>query len=74
MIQLYNNFDKITGCRIVDGYLVLNEALGRGIRDCLGAPLARIRTRIALMALFERNPNLRLAVRLEELALRERSG
>lgn len=34
---------------------------------CLGAPLARIETKIALRNLLDRNPNLRLAVALEEL-------
>jgi cytochrome P450 len=42
---------------------------GHGIHFCLGAPLARMETRIALMNLLERNPNLRLAVEPEELRL-----
>lgn len=42
---------------------------GQGIHYCLGAPLARLEARIALKTLFERNPNLRLAVRPEELKL-----
>ncbi len=40
---------------------------GRGIHYCLGAPLARLETKIALTALLERNPNLRLAVDPDEL-------
>jgi cytochrome P450 len=40
---------------------------GQGIHYCLGAPLARMETRIALKNLLERNPNLRLVVRPEEL-------
>jgi cytochrome P450 len=40
---------------------------GQGIHYCLGAPLARMETRIALKNLLERNPNLRLAVGPEEL-------
>lgn len=35
---------------------------GRGIHYCLGAPLARLETKIALTTLLDRNPNLRLAV------------
>jgi cytochrome P450 len=42
---------------------------GQGIHYCLGAPLARMETRIALTTLLERNPNLRLAVEPQELAL-----
>jgi cytochrome P450 len=42
---------------------------GQGIHYCLGAPLARMETRIALKTLLERNPNLRLAVQPQELAL-----
>lgn len=40
---------------------------GRGIHFCLGAPLARMETRIALTALLERSPDLRLAVDPAEL-------
>jgi cytochrome P450 len=42
---------------------------GQGIHYCLGAPLARMETRIALNNLLARNPNLRLAVNAEELKL-----
>lgn len=38
---------------------------GHGIHFCLGAPLARLETQIAFTGLFERFPNIRLAV--EEL-------
>ena len=44
-------------------------AFGHGIHICLGAPLARMETRIALTALIRRNPNLRLAVDPQELSL-----
>jgi cytochrome P450 len=42
---------------------------GRGIHYCLGAPLARLETKIALTTLLERNPNLRLAVDSHALKL-----
>jgi cytochrome P450 len=42
---------------------------GQGIHYCLGAPLARMETRIALKTLLERNPNLRLAVQPHELSV-----
>jgi cytochrome P450 len=40
---------------------------GRGIHYCLGAPLARLETRVALTNLLDRYPNLRLAVKPEAL-------
>ena len=42
-------------------------AFGHGAHHCLGAPLARMEAAIALPALFERFPNLRLAVEPSEL-------
>jgi cytochrome P450 len=42
---------------------------GHGIHFCLGAHLARMETRISLTNLLARNPNLRLAVKPEELRL-----
>ncbi|MFE1291986.1 cytochrome P450 [Streptomyces sp. NPDC058751] len=42
-------------------------AFGHGVHRCLGAPLGRLEARIALPALFERFPDLRLAVPEEEL-------
>jgi cytochrome P450 len=42
---------------------------GHGPHFCLGAQLARMETRLALKALLERNPNLRLAVEPERLEL-----
>ncbi|GAB3972475.1 cytochrome P450 [Actinoallomurus acanthiterrae] len=44
-------------------------AFGHGIHHCLGAPLARLEARIALGALIDRFPKLRLAVPPEELTL-----
>lgn len=46
-------------------------ALGHGIHQCLGQQLARIEMRLALPALLERFPSLRLASPVEEVPLRE---
>ncbi|MFI1481238.1 cytochrome P450 [Streptomyces sp. NPDC020747] len=43
-------------------------AFGHGVHFCLGAPLGRLEARIALPALFERFPDLGLAVPEEELS------
>lgn len=43
-------------------------SFGHGVHYCLGAPLARLETEVALPALFERFPDLALAVPLDELA------
>ncbi|MGM1057966.1 cytochrome P450 [Saccharothrix sp. Mg75] len=42
-------------------------AFGHGVHFCLGSPLARMEAVIALSALFDRFPGLRLAVPSEEL-------
>lgn len=42
---------------------------GQGIHYCLGAPLARMETKIALKNLLARNPNLRQAVAPDQLRL-----
>ncbi|MET0135631.1 MAG: cytochrome P450 [Kibdelosporangium sp.] len=42
-------------------------AFGHGVHYCLGAPLARLEAEIALPALFERFPDLKLAVEPGEL-------
>lgn len=42
---------------------------GQGIHYCLGAPLARIETTIALRTLLERSPNLKLAIDPDQLKL-----
>lgn len=43
---------------------------GRGSHYCLGAPLARVETEIALRTLFDRLPALRLAIEADALAWR----
>jgi cytochrome P450 len=40
---------------------------GHGIHFCLGAPLARLEARLAFRSLFDRFPELRLAVHRHEL-------
>ncbi len=47
---------------------------GHGIHYCLGAPLARMETQIALRTLFDRYPNLRLAIPAEKLKLQFMPG
>ncbi|HLL54125.1 MAG TPA: cytochrome P450 [Myxococcaceae bacterium] len=44
--------------------------LGYGVHYCLGAPLARLEARTALLALIQRYPKLRLAVPAEQLRWR----
>ena len=44
---------------------------GLGAHYCLGAPLARLETQVALSSLLERAPDLRLAVRPDELRWRK---
>jgi cytochrome P450 len=45
-------------------------AFGKGIHYCLGAPLARLEGEIALRALIQRFPDLRLAIEPADLAWR----
>ncbi|MEV1174783.1 cytochrome P450, partial [Nonomuraea sp. NPDC049784] len=45
-------------------------AFSHGIHQCLGQQLARVEMRVALPALLNRFPTLRLAVPAEEVALR----
>ena len=56
-----------------DAYDILRDdanrhvAFGKGIHVCLGAPLARVEGQIAFEVLFERYPDLRLAVPEDEI-------
>ena len=43
-------------------------AFGKGIHYCMGAPLARLEGRVAVKAVFERLPNLRLTGKPTEIA------
>ncbi|MEO1290704.1 MAG: cytochrome P450 [Chloroflexota bacterium] len=47
---------------------------GQGIHYCLGAPLARMETKIALTTLLNRNPNLKLAVDANQLKVTKIPG
>jgi cytochrome P450 len=58
--------DRLDVCRAGAKHL----AFGRGSHYCLGAPLARLETEIALETLFRRLPGLRLAVEPNELEWR----
>ncbi|MGW4906179.1 cytochrome P450 family protein [Streptomyces sp. NPDC004270] len=58
--------DRLDIGRDATGHL----ALGHGIHYCLGAPLARLETEIALAALLERLPGLELDVPVGELRWR----
>ncbi|GAB3491389.1 cytochrome P450 family protein [Amycolatopsis cihanbeyliensis] len=46
-------------------------AFGHGVHHCLGAPLARLETRVAIERLLERFPELTLAVPAEEVRYRD---
>jgi cytochrome P450 len=46
-------------------------AFGHGIHQCLGQQLARVEMKVAYGALFRRFPRLRLAVRPDEVPMRD---
>ncbi|RSM86605.1 cytochrome P450 [Kibdelosporangium aridum] len=46
-------------------------AFGHGVHQCLGQQLARVEMRVAFPALFRRFPDLKLAVKPEEVPLRD---
>jgi cytochrome P450 len=62
--------DRLDLCRSAVGHV----AFGHGVHQCLGQHLARAELRIALTMLFERFPDLRLAVDVAEVPTRERSA
>ncbi|MGI5399735.1 cytochrome P450 family protein [Streptomyces sp. CA-135486] len=64
--QRFTDPDRLDIGRDATGHL----ALGHGIHYCLGAPLARMETEIALAALLERFPRLDLDVPYGELRWR----
>jgi cytochrome P450 len=64
--QLGEDIDHFDPTRKVSQHL----AFGHGIHHCIGAPLARMELRTAYPALFQRFPNLRLAVPFEEISWR----
>jgi cytochrome P450 len=63
---LGDDLDRVDLTREITSHL----AFGHGIHHCLGAPLARMEMRIAYPALFDRFPNLRLAVPFEDVEFR----
>ncbi len=64
--QIFENPEQLDITRSPNRHL----GFGFGIHYCLGAPLARLEGRIAIQKLFQRFPNLRLAVPAEQLVWR----
>ena len=58
--------DRLDLSRHATGHL----SFGHGVHQCLGQQLARVEMRVALPALFQRFPTLRLAVEPEGVPLR----
>jgi cytochrome P450 len=59
----HDDADTFDAGRTVKDHL----AFGHGVHFCLGAPLARLEVALALESLFERFPDIRLAVPADEL-------
>ncbi|MEV4824670.1 cytochrome P450 [Micromonospora sp. NPDC049274] len=64
--ERFANPDTLNVLRQAGGHV----AFGHGIHQCLGQQLARVELRVALTALLERFPKLRLAVPADEVPLR----
>jgi cytochrome P450 len=64
--KVFTDADRFEVARREAGHI----AFGYGIHFCLGAALARLEGRIAIGAMLERYPDLRLAVPVEELSWR----
>ncbi len=63
--RVFENPDQFDITRSPNPHL----GFGFGMHFCLGAQLARMETRVALQSLFERNPDLHLAVDPSELRI-----
>lgn len=68
--DFFDNPDQFDISRTPNQHL----GFGKGIHYCLGAPLARMETKLALTTLFDRYPALRLAVPAKELKLQKLPG
>jgi cytochrome P450 PksS len=66
----FENADRLDIARTPNRHV----AFGYGIHYCLGAPLARLEGRIAILKLVRRFPELRLAVPREKLIWRKNLG
>jgi cytochrome P450 len=63
--EAFPDADRFDIHRNAGGHL----AYGHGIHFCLGAPVARLESRIAFERLFERLPNLRLGIPIEDVPI-----
>jgi cytochrome P450 PksS len=66
----FENADRLDIARSPNRHV----AFGYGIHYCLGAPLARLEARIAILKLVQRFPDIRLAVPREKLVWRKNLG
>ena len=66
----YPDPDRLDLHRKPSGHL----AFSHGVHQCLGQQLARVTMRVAIPALLERFPSLRLAVSAEEIPMRTREN
>ena len=68
--QVFDNPEQFDITRSPNKHL----GFGKGIHYCLGAPLARMETKIALRNLFDRYPDLKLAVPKDQLEFHRMPG